>query len=117
MPLLAQSIADLVAQDGQPRQATADDGSEHMLFRDGLFVRSCVLANWPAEQVILAAHEQERLDAAALRQRILTAAQSAVGVQLDQLTAVQIRALLAIVLFKAGAVGTSGVVQPLNTWT
>jgi hypothetical protein len=116
MPLLPQSIADLVAQDGIARQATADDSTVHMLFRDGLVVRSCLLADWPAEQLVLAAHEQERTDAAALRTQVLTVAQSAVGVAADQLTAVQLRALFMVVLWKAGALNKNGIVQPLASW-
>lgn len=118
MPLLinGQSIADLVAQDGVARQATADDGGIHMLFRDGALVRSCLVADWPAEQLVLAAHEQERLDAAALRTRVLAVAQSAVGVAADQLTAVQLRALFMIVLWRSGALDKNGVVQPLAQW-
>jgi hypothetical protein len=116
MPLLPQSIADLVALDGQPRVATADDASEHMLFRDGAFVRSCLLADWPAEQLILAANEQARADAAALRQQVITIAQSAVGTRVDLLTAAQVRALIAVLLWKGGALDKSGVVRPLAEW-
>ncbi len=116
MPLLPQSIADLVAADGVARQATADDNTEHMLFRDGALVRSCLLADWPAEQLVLAAHEQERQDATALKTRVLTIAQSAVGVAADQLTAVQLRALFLITLWKEDALDKNGAVRPLNEW-
>jgi hypothetical protein len=116
MPLLPQSIADLVAADGVARQATADDGTTHMLFRDGPLVRSCLVADWPAEQLVLAAHEQARQEALALRQRVLTIAQSAVGTQIDLLTAVQVRALIAVLLWKGGALDKAGVVKPLTDW-
>lgn len=116
MPLLPQDIADLVAADHQPRQATADDGSEHMLYWDAPRVRSCLLADWPAAQLELAQKAQDAADAAALRQRVRTVAQSAVGVAFDQLTAVQMRALVGILLWEAGALDTDGKVKQLGEW-
>jgi hypothetical protein len=116
MPLLPQSIADLVAQDGVARQATANDNTVHMLFRDGTLVRSCLIQDWPAEQLVLATHEQERQDATALRAQVITIAQTAVGTRVDLLTAVQVRALIAVLLWKGGALDKSGVVQPLASW-
>lgn len=113
MPLIPQSIADLVAQDHQPRQATADDGSQHMLFWNGQNVRSVLLADWPAAAQ---PELQEAQDAAALRQRVRAVAQSAVGTQFDQLTASQLRALLAILLHKEGALDNTGAVRPLADW-
>lgn len=118
MPLLRDGplLADLVAADGVPRQAEADDGSVHMLYRDGAVVRSCRIQDWPQAQVELAQHEQERADAAALRTRVLSLAQGAVGTRADELTAVQLRALYAIVLWKEGALDKNGIVQPLAAW-
>lgn len=118
MPLLIDGLAlsALVQQDGQPRQASADDGSQHMLFLDGQIVRSCLLSDWPAEQTVLAQHAQERQDAAALRQRVVTLAQSAVGTRVDDLLTGQVKALVAILLWQAGALDSSGTVQPLATW-
>lgn len=118
MPLLidGQALADLVAQDGQPRQASADDGSIHMLFLDGAVVRSCLLPDWPAEQLVLAQHAQDRQDALALRARVLALAQSAVGTRVDDLLAGQVKALVAILLWQAGAIDNAGVVLPLAQW-
>ncbi len=59
---------------------------------------------------------QASADAAALRTRIVNLAQSSVGIAVDQLTAAQVRALFAIILWKAGALNRDGIVQPLNTW-
>jgi hypothetical protein len=63
-----------------------------------------------------AAQAQRQADAAALRQKVLNVAQSAVGQGIDTLTAVQVRALMACLLFKAGALDKAGVVQPLSEW-
>jgi hypothetical protein len=130
MPKLDQRIADAVALDGLPRQAVADDGSKHVLFLDSEAVRSLLAADWPpplpsdptpteiaaAIAARVAKAQQDRADAAALRTRVLTLAQSAVGTQLDQLTAAQVRALVACVLYKAGAIDTAGIVRPIGSW-
>lgn len=118
MPLLIDglNLSALVMADGQPRQAAADDGSAHMLFLDGAIVRSCLLTDWPAEQVVLAQHAQARQDAAALRQKVLALAGSAVGVRVDDLLTGQVKALVAILLWQAGAIDNAGVVLPLAQW-
>ena len=48
--------------------------------------------------------------------RVLTLAQSAVGVQLDQLTAAQVRAMISLLLYKQGAIDKNGAVRPLAEW-
>jgi len=130
MPLLSYDIAQAVARDGLPRVATADDNSQHVLFLDGSAVRSMLAADWPpplptdpteAEiAAAIAAREAAALqaiqDAAALRQKILTVAGSAVGQSIDTLTAGQVRALVACLLYKNGALDKSGIVQPLKEW-
>ncbi len=55
-------------------------------------------------------------DAAALRTLVVTTAQSAVGVVITNLTAAQVRALVAILLWKNGALTPAGAVRPLNEW-
>ena len=65
---------------------------------------------YDAQQAQLAA------DATALRQHVINLAQSAVGVAIDNLTAAQIKALFAVILWKAGALDKNGIVQPLATW-
>lgn len=111
---------ELVALDGVPRQATADDGSEHMLYRDGGIVKSVLLQDWPAVETALAeaeaARQQAADDAAALRSQILTLAQSAVGVSLGQLTAGQRNALIAGLLWRMGALTPDLHVRPLAEW-
>lgn len=51
-----------------------------------------------------------------LRNQILSVASSSVGVALNDLTATQVKSLLAIMLWKAGAVNKSGQVRPLAEW-
>jgi hypothetical protein len=130
MPLLSQATADLVASDSLSRVATADDNSRHVLYLDGDMVRSMLAVDWPpplpteptkAEiDAAIAARAAARLqagkDAAALRQKVLTTAQSAVGISVDALTAGQVRALVALLLYQQGALDKSGVVQPLAGW-
>lgn len=62
------------------------------------------------------AETQAAADAQTLRTKVSTLAQSAVGVQLDQLTAAQVRALIAFVLYKQGAIDKTGAIKPLDTW-
>lgn len=128
MPLLSQAIADAVKRDGLPRQAVDETGATHVLYLEGAFVRSTLADDWPpplptdpteAEiaAAIAAREAAERLkeqDAAALRQRIRTAAQSAAGQSFDALTAAQVRALLAVLLYRAGMLDKDGIIQPID---
>lgn len=66
--------------------------------------------------VWLAAQQQTATDSAGLRSRVVQAAQSAIGVRVDDLLAGQVRALLAIVLWQAGALDKDGKVKPLGDW-
>jgi len=50
------------------------------------------------------------------RQRIVDIAQSAVGIALNDLTAVQIKALIAVMLYRMGGVSEDMEVKPLNEW-
>lgn len=75
----------------------------------------------PAEAAAAAAAidaeaEAARLAAAQLRQQIRTVAGGAVGKRFDLLSAGEVRALLAVVLWRAGAIGNDGTVQPLDKW-
>lgn len=77
----------------------------------------------PTEAEILAAIVTLETEAAAaataaaqLRQQVRTTAASAVGVRYDLLTAAQVRALVAILLWKQGALNSLGLVQPLDEW-
>lgn len=130
MPKLDQSIADAVERDGLPRQATDEDGVVHVLYFDAHVVRSMLASEWlpplpsdptPAEVAAAiaakaAAEQQTKADAAALRTRVRALAQSAVGVQLDQLSAPQVRALIAVLLHKQNAIDKTGAIRPLADW-
>lgn len=59
---------------------------------------------------------QAASEAAALRTRVRTTAQSAVGVLITDLTAAQVRALLAVLLWKAGALDKDGKIRALSDW-
>lgn len=63
-----------------------------------------------------AAQAQAASEAAALRTRVRTTAQSAVGVLITDLTAAQVRALLAVLLWKGGALDKDGRIRPLSEW-
>jgi hypothetical protein len=132
MPLLlnAPALIAAVTDDTLPRVALADDGSQHVLFLDGSTVRSMLASDWPpplptdptpseraaGRAARLAAENARAADAAALRQKVMTVALSAVGQSIDTLTAQQVRALIAVLLYKAGALDAAGVVQPLAAW-
>lgn len=55
-------------------------------------------------------------EATTLRTQVVTVAQSAVGVVITALTAAQVRALLAVLLWKNGALTKTGAVKPLDEW-
>jgi len=131
--LLDSRIHQAVERDGLPRVGSYDDGSQHVLYLDGDTVRSLSASDWIAQRGPLpidptpeqsaaaiaarvAAQQQADSDALALRQRVRALAQSAVGIQIDQLTAVQVRALIAVLLQKAGAIDKSGAIRPLSEW-
>ncbi len=58
----------------------------------------------------------QKNEATTLRQQVISAAQSAVGSAINTLTAGQQRALLVILLWKAGALKPDGTVRPLAEW-
>lgn len=63
-----------------------------------------------------AAKAQADTDAAQLRSQVISVANSAAGVLITNLTAVQVRALLAVLLWKNGALDRTGTVRPLVEW-
>lgn len=73
-----------------------------------------------AEEAALAAmavaNAQTDADAAALKAQIVTIAQTAVGVRVDLLTAAQVRALVAMLLNRAGAIAADLTIRPLADW-
>lgn len=130
-----------VVRDGLPRVArylTAyDDGTtgetQHVLYWEAPHLRSMEAAAWLAQRgplpadptpeesaAAIAALQQatatDAADAAALRQRVLGLANSAVGIQIDALTAGQVRALMALLLWRAGALDKTGAIKPLVGW-
>lgn len=123
---------DMVARDGLPRLVAdeLDPAVLHVLYLERDTVRSMLSTEWSgplpdtptpqqsadAASAREAAEAQDRADAATLRARVLSVAQGAVGQQLDTLTAVQVRALMAILLWQAGGLTRSGAVRPLSEW-
>ena len=106
--------ADLLAQIGAPTYEglRTAKGKIYLLIGAGTTTQqqSAILA-------LVAAHNPALLSPGeTLREAIKTTAQSAVGVTYDQLTAAQVRALAAILLYKAGALDTNGTVRPLSEW-
>lgn len=81
--------------------------------------RELTQAEQTTAATVIAAHNPEAYDAQILaaRQTILNTAQSAVGVQLTALTAAQVRALMACMLYAAGGVDAATLtVKPLSEW-
>lgn len=126
---LDQAVAAAVQADHQARTVEAQvyevvEGRETVLLRtdrivvywDQDRVRSALEADYAAEQARMAGEEADREAQRQLKQAVLTVAQSAVGVRFDQLTAAQLRALFAIMLFREGALDNAGLVRPLGQW-
>lgn len=63
-----------------------------------------------------AARSAEQATATALRNQVRALANSAAGKAITDLTAGEVRALLAILLHKAGAIANNGAVRPLGEW-
>lgn len=63
-----------------------------------------------------AAQAQADAEAAALRAQVINMAQSTVGTLITALTANQVRALVAVLLHKNGALDKDGKVRPLVEW-
>lgn len=69
-----------------------------------------------AAAAIDAEREAAQLAAAQLRAQVRTTAVGAVGKVYNTLAAGEVRALLAVLLWRAGALGNDGTVQPLEEW-
>lgn len=117
---LLDDLADAVRADGLPREVRAvdQDGAEsiHMLFRDGDVVRSCLLADWPAEQTVLAAKEAERTQAAVLRQQIRDRLAGLAGKRIDDLLVGDLKTLLLYLVWREGGIDRDLKVKPIDTW-
>ena len=75
-----------------------------------------IKAEWAVADSIRKIDSVNTVKQKALQSNIVSTAQTAVGVRVDALTAAQVRALQAILLFKVGAVDTSLKIKALNTW-
>lgn len=73
-----------------------------------------------AEEAAAAAEQQAKQQAAqqaaAARALVVQTAQTAVGVAYGSLTAAQVRALMAVMLWQSGALAADGTVRPLAAW-
>lgn len=135
MPLIVngEALHDAILADGLPRFAMADDNSLHVLYLDGEKVRSMEASDWkathgsipndPSDDEIKAAvaareaaRKAQQVALAAHRQRVLQAAQDIVGVSAGQLTAVQLREAVKLLLELAGALDSEEKVKPLDQW-
>jgi len=130
MPVLPQATADLVATDGLPRQATADDNSVHVLYLDGALVRSMLASAWPpplptpptarqsatAIAARQAAAQQALIDEAALDARVKNLAAGCVGMSVDDLLAGHVKTFVILWLHSKKALDKDGKIKPLSDW-
>ncbi len=129
--LLDFSIYQAVERDGLPRVAHYDDGIDRVLYLNGSpFPASMLASDWPpplptaptqpqidaAIAARAAAAQAAATAAAALRQTIITQAQSAVGLSINALNAGQRNALMACLFWQAGAIADDLTVKPLAQW-
>lgn len=104
-------------------------GVAFTLTQDGTHDNVPYISAWPEDvpmptqaeiDAMLLTLEQERqaaqTEAQQLRQRVVNLAQSAVGIAVNDLTAPQVRALLALLLRKEGALDKTGTIRPLQDW-
>lgn len=135
MPLIVngEALHDAILTDGLPRFAMADDNSLYVLYLDGGKVRSMEASDWkathgsipndPSDDEIRAAvaareaaRKAQQVAQAAHRARVLQAAQDIVGANAGQLTAVQLREAVKLLLELAGALETDETIRPLDQW-
>lgn len=131
--VLDNKVHEAVAMDGLPRITTDLGGTntKHVVFlNDREFVESMLLSDWnklppkdPTDKEISDAitAKQMRLqkdsnDRIALRQYVISTAQGVVGVPFDQLSALQLRAVVGLLLHRIGALDTTGSIRPLDEW-
>lgn len=74
---------------------------------------AAVYAEW---DVYLAEQARATGRESVLHIRLSTPAESAVGVQVEQLSPAQVRALLVVLLQREGAIAADGSIKPLDTW-
>lgn len=78
---------------------------------------------YPGDNTVISAwntyntsQQQAVNDVATAKAKAINIAQSTVGTNITDLTATQIKALIACLLFKSGAIDKNGVVKSLDTW-
>lgn len=108
--ILDPAVHAAVEVDGLPREAGYDDGLVRMLYRDGAVARSCLLADWPAEQAALAARDAERQQRTAARAALRAALTPIRGKQPAQWSLPELRDLVAVLLDQAGLLDSDGAV-------
>lgn len=126
---IPKEIYDLVTTDHLPREIEASvyeviDRKEgaflrtepRVVFWDGVKVRDVAEKEWGAEQERLTEGERKKQQRKQTRDAIIAAAQSAVGEAVGSLNANQREALLALLLWKAGALNSDGTVKGLEEW-
>lgn len=75
-------------------------------------------ADETAIQAVIDAHDPAApSEADQLRETVVAIAQSAAGVPINDLTTVQIKALLAVVIWRVGGIAPDMTIRPLNDWT
>lgn len=96
----------MVSSRGHVRAQVSDKASDVEIAAIRIYIVNFDIATKTPEQ------QSKATNLAAIK----TAAQSAVGLQLTDLTAGQVKALLAALLWRAGAVNPDGTVRPLGEW-
>lgn len=107
------AIVALVAADGLARPCPDRDIPDvtHMLFLDGGVVRSCLVEEWGAEQVALAAKDAERTKKEQMRGSLRAALVPLKGKKPAQWGLPEIRDLLAVLLEEKGLLDGDGAVR------
>lgn len=134
---LDEDKSDLIALDGLPRDVRGHDetgaASQHVQYESGGAITSMLAADWIAQYGALptpptqaesaaASHvrrqaaTQAQAAAAALRQRVLTELQSAAGISVGALNTAQLKALVAALAWKVGALNPDTTVKPPADW-
>ncbi len=132
--LLDYRVHQAVEHDGLPRVADYDDGSRQVLYvNGGTVVQSMPATAWIAQRGPLPseptqveidaaltaqaiAEQQARTDAAQLRQQILTTLQGALGVPFVNLSTIQLKAVVAALAWRAGALNKDTTLRPPADW-
>lgn len=134
---LDEDKSDLVSRDGFPRVVRGHDemgaAAPHVQYESNGVVTSMLATDWMTQHGALptdptqaqidaavaaraAAQAQAQADAAALRQRVMSTLQTAVGVPFDNLSTPQLKAVVEALAWKAGALNNDTTVRPPADW-